>query len=141
MSARIMGPGWMEGLMRAVLCTPGLLLFAACDGTTLEGDWEGVCALTLDESGEETDLEIDYEIEVERERGGQAEGQGLYQYSGSEFNGQVTGNRDGTRLELTLEGEYGGYTVKLELDGELDDDEASGNCRFGGARGLFEMDR
>ena len=112
-------------------------LLAACGGTTAEGDWEGVCE--IDTEGYEADLE--FEMRVDTDKGGRLDGEGAYLYEGYIFDGRLTGSRDGNDARFTVEGEYGGYTVKLELDGVIDGDDAEGTCRFGGGRGTFSMDR
>lgn len=110
---------------------------AACNSIDTVGEWEGECELTTE--GYAYDLE--FEFDIEDEKGGRISGEGAYLYQGYIFDGELSGSRNGTDVEITLEGEYGGYTVKLELEGELDDDDIEGTCRFGGGRGMFEMER
>ncbi len=108
-----------------------------CGSVDTVGDWEGECV--IETQGYE--MELPFELRVDSEKGGRVEGEGAYLYQDYVFDGRLTGSRNGTDLEMTVEGEYGGYTVKLELEGELDDDDADGTCRFGGGRGTFEMER
>lgn len=120
-----------------VLLVAASAALPGCSSTTTEGDWEGECRIETE--GYEYDLE--FELRVDDEKGGRIEGEGAYLYQGYIFDGRLVGSRNGTDVELTLEGEYGGYTVKLDLEGELDDDDVEGTCRFGGGRGEFDMER
>ena len=125
--------------MRHLLVKSTMVIgLAACGGdTNVEGDWEGECRM----DSEDFQYDLEFELRVDDDKGGVIEGEGAYLYQGYVFDGVLDGSRDGTDVELTLEGEYGGYTVKLELDGVLERDDVEGTCRFGAGRGLFKMDR
>ena len=113
------------------------LALAGCSGISPVGEWKGECV--LDTEGYEYVLEV--ELDIEDEKQGRLSGEGAYLYQGYVFDGYLVGSRSGTDMDLTLEGEYGGYTVKLELEGDFDEDDAEGTCRFGGGRGSFELER
>ena len=76
---------------------------AACNSINTVGEWEGECELTTE--GYAYDLE--FEFDIEDEKGGRISGEGAYLYQGYIFDGELSGSRNGTDVEITLEGEYG----------------------------------
>jgi hypothetical protein len=82
------------------------------------------------------------EITFVRDVRGELLGEGVYVYDDRDFKGAVEGKIAGEDISLELPGVYGGYTVTLLVEAELDgEDEMSGICEFDGDQGDFELER
>jgi hypothetical protein len=125
-------------MSRAVLFFP--LLGLGCIPSIM-GEWDGVCEVETTAGS----LSIPFEMDIDEERqDGTLLGDGWYDYEGYRFKGKLSGDRDhrSGNVDMRLVGEYGGYTVTLEVDVDLNGnaDEADGDCIFDGAEGDVELE-
>lgn len=111
---------------------------AGCSAGLVGDDWVGTCSV-----GETSDTWVmPLEITFVRDIKGELLGEGLYVYDDRDFKGVVEGKIAGEDISMTLPGVYGGYTLTLLVEAELDgEDEMSGICEFDGEQGDFELQR
>ena len=114
------------------------VLLPACSAGLVGDPWAGTCV--LGEAGDAWVMPI--EITFVRDIHGELLGEGLYVYDDRDFKGVVEGKIAGEDISMSLPGVYGGYTVTLLVEAELDDeDEMTGICQFDGVQGDFELER
>ena len=118
------------------LLAPALLL--GCSAGLVGDPWVGTCTL-----GEASDAWVmPIEITFVRDIGGELLGEGVYVHDDRDFKGAVEGKIAGEDISMELPGVYGGYTVTLLVEAELDgEDEMEGICEFDGEQGDFELER
>ncbi len=117
---------------------PLLLLPLTACGQSLLGQWQGVCVVPT-ETG---DLDVDFLMDVDAEKGTELHGDGWFAYEGFRFAGEMEGSRKADAVVMDLEGIYGGYTITLTVDGDLrgNDDKVVGACDFFDTAGTFVME-
>lgn len=123
----------------AALLLLSALALPACEGDVrLRGEWSGACIL-------DTDLglrQLPFTLDITAQQQGRISGTGTYQYDGYEFAGDVDGTVEGNDVLFDLVGIYGGYTVTLMGDGELEDNgDVEGDCGFFDLPGELDMER
>ncbi len=118
-----------------------LLLTSSCASISRSaiGLWAGSCVL---EGGQYAAVEqVDFELGVDEDDGGEVEGEGWFVYAGDTFTGPIRGSRHTSAVELWVDGASGGHATRLELYGELQGDTLTGSCWFYGLEGALEMRR
>lgn len=114
------------------------VLLVGCSAGLVGDPWSGTCV--IGEAGDAWVMPV--EILFVRDVQGELLGEGLYVYDDRDFKGVVEGKIAGEDISMELPGVYGGYTVTLLVEAELDgEDEMSGVCEFDGEQGDFELAR
>lgn len=99
------------------------------------GEWSGDC----DPGGSTTDLPVT--LDLADDKGSTLTGVGTFVYNDYTFEGEADGRVvDDDVLELDIIGVYGGYTITVSLEGELDLDSIEGSCTFTDQDTLYEGD-
>jgi len=114
------------------------VLLSGCSAGLVGDTWSGTCVL-----GEASLAWVmPVEITFVRDIRGELLGEGVYGYDDRDFKGVVEGKIAGTDISMSLPGVYGGYTLTLLVEAELEDqDEMVGICEFDGVQGDFELTR
>jgi len=104
----------------------------------LRGEWSGDCLLeTVDGP-----RRLPFELAIDAQRQGVFSGTGAFEYDGYTFQGDVDGTVDGAQVIFDLVGIYGGYTVTMAADAELEDNgDVEGDCSFFELTGDLDMDQ
>jgi hypothetical protein len=127
--------------MRRAYLAPAFLmtgLLTGCSAGLVGDPWAGTCVL-----GEASDAWVmPIEITFVRDIQGELLGEGVYTWEERDFKGVVEGKIAGEDMSMELPGVYGGYTVTLLIEAEIDgEDEITGICEFDGVQGEFELTR
>ncbi|MEL6188882.1 MAG: hypothetical protein AAFU79_30035 [Myxococcota bacterium] len=121
--------------------TPLLLLLATGCGPDLIGDWEGECDFNT--------YDFDIELEIDEVDGRDFTGDvDAVLRTGNDpvsYSGTLEGTRDGLEVDITLtmevvSGPQAGNQARVELEGEIDDDQITGECDSEGTDGELDLD-
>lgn len=113
-----------------------IVLASGCAGP-FQGQWKGECDVGVGSSRITMPLEVD----LVGAKGTTVRGAGSFGYNDVSFKGEARGRVvDEEALLLDVIGVYGGYTITVELDGELEGDEIEGLCAFEDQETLYEGD-
>ena len=102
------------GLRTRASLAMAFVLASGC-ASPFQGKWKGECDVGVGSSRINMPLEID----LVDSKGTTVRGAGTFGYNDFGFEGEARGRIDEETLLLDIFGVYGGYTITLELEGEL----------------------